>query len=123
MNVNEPLDALAIAPFEPGVTTAADVVEALGAPSDVVQLGRRSAYRYDAMVSKGAGLVLLVVNLGHMDSRSDRIWVFFDEDDVVTHVAGTFATHRTRYALPWTDVHTAERSERADRGRPGVGKP
>ncbi len=121
MSVNEPLDARAIEPFEPGVTTAAEVVDALGAPSDVVQLGRRSAYRYDSQVAKGTGLVLLIVNFGHMDSRSDRVWVFFDEDDRLTHVAGTFATHRTRYALPWSDVHDPKRAARADRRRPGLG--
>lgn len=119
---NEPLDAAAIRAFEPGKTTARDVVARLGAPTEVVQLGRRSAYRYDASTAKSALLVLVVVNLGNQDLRTDRLWVFFDENDVLLHYGASYGTHRTQYAMPWEDVHEAADNEQRDADRAGVGR-
>ncbi len=104
-NQNEPLDPERIAGLEPGKTTAREVVELLGAPVDVVQLGRRSAYRYEFTSSKRAGLFLLVVALYNQDTRYDLTWVFFDENQVLTHVGSTFHGGDTRYAMPWQDLH------------------
>lgn len=120
MSVNDPLDAAAVRQLQPGVSTAADVVQVLGAPTDVVSLGRRSAYRYDAEKTKVAGLVLILFNMAHRDTRADRVWVFFDEDQRLTHVASTFATHRTQYALPWSDVHGEGDAAKADAKRKGM---
>ena len=119
-DVNEPLDVAAVRSLEPGKTTAREVVEKLGAPTDVVQLGRRTAYRYDATTAKSTLLLLLLVNFGNQDTRSDRVWVFFDEKDVLTHYGASFATHRTQYALPWEDVHEAEDNASRDAERPGL---
>ncbi len=102
---NEPLEADRLVALQPGTTNAREVVELLGAPVDVVQLGRRSAYRYDFTSSKRAGLFLLVVVLYNQDTRSDRAWVFFDENQVLTHVATTFQGGATRYAMPWQELH------------------
>ena len=117
---NEPVDALLVQQLRPGVTTAREVVELLGAPTEVVQLGRRSAYRYDASTEKSAVLILLVVNLGNQDRREDRLWTFFDENDVLTHYGATYGVHRTQYALPWEDVHEASDNDSRDAGRAGV---
>lgn len=119
---NGPIDATVVGTLQPGVTTAREVVEKLGAPTEVVQLGRRTAYRYDASSTKGAGFFLLVFNMVAQDTRSDRVWVFFDEKDVLTHCGSTFAVHRTQYALPWEDVHEAEDNAARDAERPGVGQ-
>jgi outer membrane protein assembly factor BamE (lipoprotein component of BamABCDE complex) len=119
---NEPLDAQLVRTLEPGKTTAREVVEKLGAPTEVVQLGRRTAYRYDASTAKGAVLILVVLNFGNQDTRSDRLWVFFDEHDVLSHYGASFGTHRTQYALPWEDVHEASDNQERDVGRPGVGR-
>ena len=77
----------------------------LGAPIDVVQLGHRSAYRYDFRAEKRAGLVLVVVNLFNEDTRTDRAWLFFDENDVLSHLGVTYEANDTQYALPWNSVH------------------
>jgi hypothetical protein len=119
--INDPIDATVVATLQPGVTTAKEVVEKLGAPSEVVQLGRRTAYRYDASTAKTAGLILILFNMFNQDTRSDRVWVFFDDKDVLTHFGATFATHRTQYALPWEDVHEASDNSSRDAQRPGVG--
>lgn len=117
---NEPLDAQAVAGLRPGTTTAREVVERLGAPTEVVQLGRRTAYRYDAAVTKSTGLILILFNMFGQDTRSDRLWVFFDERDVLTHYGASYATHRTQYALPWEDVHEPEDNAARDAHRPGL---
>lgn len=121
-DVNEPLDAELIRSLLPGKTTAREVVERLGAPTEVVQLGRRTAYRYDASTEKSTVLFLLLINFGNQDLRTDRLWVFFDEHDVLTHHGAWFGTHRTQYAMPWEDVHEASDNEARDADRPGVGQ-
>ena len=117
---NEPLDPEIVRSFEPGKTTARTVTEKLGAPSQIVELGDRSAYRYDHFVTKGAGLLLLPVILAGSDSRSDRVWLFFDSNDVLSHVGATYSSHRAQYALPWDDVHEESDNASADADRPGL---
>lgn len=102
---NEPLQASQLAGFMPGKTTAQEVVTALGPPTDVVWLGKRTAYRYDHLRRKVAATILIVINLANFDERSDRVWLFFDENDVLTHFAGSFAAERTEYSFPWEDLH------------------
>jgi outer membrane protein assembly factor BamE (lipoprotein component of BamABCDE complex) len=103
-NVNVPLDEAALSRLEIGMS-AREVVELLGAPADVVQLGRRSAYRYDFINTKRSGLWLLVVLLYNEDTRADRAWVFFDENEKLTHAGITLQAEDTEYAMPWQDVH------------------
>jgi hypothetical protein len=81
------------------------VVDRLGAPTDIVQLGRRSAYRYDFTNRKRAGLFLILLNFFNEDTRSDRLWLFFDEKQVLSHYGATFSGNKSRYAMPWNDVH------------------
>jgi len=102
---NEPLEPKKLEALQPGTTTAREVVELLGAPVDVVQLGRRSAYRYDFAASKRAALILIVLNFYNQDTRADRVWVFFDENQVLSHVGATFDSEDVEYAMPWEDVH------------------
>lgn len=104
--VNEPIESQLVAQLQPGKTTASEAVDLLGAPSEVVQLGRRSAYRFQFENTKSAALFLIVVNLMSSDSRADRVWLFFDENDVLTHVGSTFESKDTRYTLPWTKLHS-----------------
>ena len=103
--INAPLASEAVAELQPGRTTAREAVALLGAPVEVVQLGRRSAYRYEFESSKRAALFLLVVMLMGRDTRADRVWLFFDEQDVLTHVGATYEGADARYALPWTKLH------------------
>ncbi len=119
---NEPIDAVKAAQLVPGTSKAGDVVALLGGPNDVVQLGRRTAYQYISTTEKSAGLWLFVAALTNVDARQDRVWVFFDEDDVLTHVGSTFESHRAQWALPWENVHAPGDAEASDRSRSGVGK-
>lgn len=102
---NEPLVRARIDELAPGRSTAAQAVESLGAPSEIVQLGERSAYRYDYTVAKQAGLTLIVITFLNNDTRQDRAWLFFDERSVLTHVGATLEADDTEYALPWMEIH------------------
>ena len=102
---NEPLNAERLNGLKPGVTTAQEVVDLFGAPTDVVQLGRRSAYRFDFTVTKRAGLFLIVLGLFNDDTRSDRLWVFFDENQVLSHVGATLNANDARYGMPWSTLY------------------
>lgn len=119
-NQNEPLDPAAVRQLQAGVTTARQAVELLGGPMQVVQLGNRSAYRYDHSVTKGTALVLLLFNIGHADTRTDRLWLFFDEQDVLTHFGSSLEAHRVQYAMPWEDIHEEADDQAADAERPGL---
>lgn len=102
---NEPLEPSRLATLRPGTTTAREVVDQLGAPVDIVQLGHRSAYRYQFSSSKRAVLFLLVVVFQNVDTRSDRAWLFFDENQVLTHMGVTLDAADAEYAMPWENVH------------------
>lgn len=94
-------------PFDqlvPGTTTAAQVTELFGAPNEVIQLGTRSAYRYDSTVVKNAGFSIIVVTFINADSRSDRVWMFFDSKDVLTHYGKTLDARDTEHAMPWQEL-------------------
>jgi hypothetical protein len=103
--VNEPLKKAEIDRLVPGETKAGEVTAILGAPNEVVQLGTRTAYRYDFSQQKRAGFTLIVVTVLNEDTRTDRVWLFFDKDDLLTHMGSTLQAVDTRYAMPWVDVH------------------
>ena len=101
---NEPIRASAVAELVPGTSTAADATRLLGAPSEVIQLGSRTAYRYDFTKTKHTGFSIVVLSFYNADPRADRVWLFFDAKDVLTHVGGTFEGDHPRYAMPWQKI-------------------
>jgi len=103
--VNEPLPVAEVEGLQVGSATATDVLAALGAPTDVVQLGLKSAWSYQFSSAKSASLFLFLVNFTNDDVRSDRVWVFFDEEGVVTNLGSTFEAKDTVYAMPWSRIH------------------
>jgi hypothetical protein len=50
-------------------------------------------------------LFLVVVAFQNEDRRSDRAWLFFDENQLRTHVGTTFEGEQSEYAMPWEEVH------------------
>jgi hypothetical protein len=103
--INEPLRSAQFAAFVPGKTTAREVVEKLGAPSEVVQLGSRTAYRYDFTVDKRAAFSVIVLSFLNEDTCADRAWFFFDAKDVLTHAGTTLQAGDARYSMPWQSAH------------------
>lgn len=99
-DVHQPIARKVVVSLEPGMS-AADVVGRMGAPIEVVQLGHRSAYRYEYQRNKMTGVFLLIVGLQGTDQRSDRVWVFFDHDDRLTHVASSFEADNAEFEVPF----------------------
>lgn len=102
---NEPLQHKRMETLQPGVSKASDVAATLGAPNDVVQLGKRMAWRYDFSAAKTAGFTLLVVTFVNQDTRADRAWLFFDENSVLQYAGSTLEAEHAEYAMPWQDIH------------------
>ena len=101
--VNQKLSSDAAAQIAAG-TSAAEVVELLGAPTDIVQLGHRSAYLYEFQQTKMTGLLAGVVGFMNSDTRSDRIWVFLGPGgDTVTHVGSSLDADKVQSRMPWTE--------------------
>jgi outer membrane protein assembly factor BamE (lipoprotein component of BamABCDE complex) len=101
---NEPLQKSQIDSLVIGTSTATQVADELGAPTEVVQLGKRSAWRYDFTTTKTSGFTIIVVSFLNTDRRSDRCWLFFDQYDVLRHVGTTLDAEDTEYAMPWQEV-------------------
>jgi hypothetical protein len=102
---NEPLQQKRMDTLKPGVSKASDVADTLGAPNEVVQLGKRMAWRYDFTAAKTAGFTILIVTFVNQDARADRAWLFFDENSVLQYAGRTLEAEHAEYAMPWQDVH------------------
>ncbi|MBM3976092.1 MAG: hypothetical protein FJ299_03775 [Planctomycetes bacterium] len=100
---NPALAQQAIADLPRG-TDAQQVLDVLGAPSQVVQLGLRSAWLYEHVNHKRAGFTAIVVTLLNEDLRSDRVWLFFDEQGKLAHAGGSFDADGAKWAMPWQDL-------------------
>lgn len=101
--INEPIDAEAYGRLAPLQSTQDDVLRELGAPADIVQLGTRSAWRYDHTQSKSAAAWPIIVVLQNVDTVQDRVWAFFDEGGVLTHIGATFEADEASYKMPFQD--------------------
>ena len=102
---NVPLDPVSIEKLKPGKTTSKEVVELMGAPVDVVQLGFKSAYVYRHTYEKSTAVILVVANAFRQDHRQDRLWVFFDEKGVLTHYGATLEARDTKTGWPFNNVY------------------
>jgi hypothetical protein len=115
--INQPLDHEVVGGIKIG-TTASEVVTRMGAPEEVVQLGRRTAYRYQFNLAKSATSWWGILILSTSDSRRDTAWFFFDENQRLSHMGSTFESHRSGFhAFPWTDNYDADDAAAADKRR------
>jgi len=96
-----PFDASGLDKLIPGKSTATQVTEMLGAPSEIVKLSNGNAYIYRRSLSKGTGLWLLIVSFGNYDKHYDQIVIFFDKKNTMTHYGVTLDAHKAAYGLPF----------------------
>ena len=96
-----PFDASGLDKLIPGKSTAAQVTEMLGAPSNIVKLSNGNAYTYRRSLSKGTGLWLLIVSFGNYEKHYDQIVIFFDKKNIMTHSGITLDAHKAAYGLPF----------------------
>lgn len=98
--IHHPFPPELVSRLEPGSTTAQQVADLLGAPTQVIELGDGSAWLYEHAVSKDAVFWLLIVALRGNETQSDRVWVFFDAAGKLTHAAASFEAADAGYAIP-----------------------
>lgn len=96
-----PFDEKALAQIKPGQTTAAEVTQLFGAPTQIVKLSNGNAYVYERSLSKATGLWLIVLTLANYDTQHDRIVFFINKNDVVTHYGSSFKTDTAAYGMPF----------------------
>jgi outer membrane protein assembly factor BamE (lipoprotein component of BamABCDE complex) len=89
-------DAATMSAFERGVSTRADVMAALGPPSQLVSLGDETVLYYLNESSQGEGLILLVYNRFDVNARYDRAVFIFDENDRLTDYSAFIAPEDER---------------------------
>ena len=102
---NEPLQQKRMETLQAGTSTATEVAATLGAPNEVVQLGKRMAWRYDFTNAKMAGFSILILTFINEDARADRAWFFFDENSVLQYAGRTLEADRAGYSMPWQNIH------------------
>lgn len=76
-----------IAAFEPGRTTRAEVIEALGPPSQLINLTDGIVLYYLNEYGTGDGYVFIFINFLTQRTVFDRAIFFFDQDGVLTEYA------------------------------------
>lgn len=73
--------------FEPGQTTRAEVIEALGPPSQLINLNDGLVLYYLNEYGTGDGYVFIIINFFNQKTVFDRAIFFFDQDGVLTDYA------------------------------------
>jgi len=95
-----PFDESVLKKVIPGKTTAQEVTELFGAPSQVVKLSNGNAYVYERSLSKATGLWLVILTFANFDIQHDRIVFFINQDDIVSHYGSSFKTEAASYEMP-----------------------
>ena len=83
--------------FEVGESTEQDVMDRLGPPSQVIDLGGRTVFYYLHERLEGSGLILILYNRNQEDIRYDRAIFFFDPEGVLQ------AWKTSEEAFPYVD--------------------
>lgn len=76
-----------------GESTRADVLEALGPPSQVISLEGETVLYYLFEKAEGEGMILIIYNRIEVDTRYDRAIFFFDENDLLTDYSARIHRH------------------------------
>ncbi len=82
-------------PMEKGRTTQSEILETLGPPSQIINLGDQSVFYYILEKARGRGAFLLIFNWKDSKVEYDRAIFFFDSDGVLTDYA--FSLERVEY--------------------------
>ena len=103
MTIGQPLESSAISQLQPNHSSAQDVADLMGAPNQIVELGNKSAWLYEAQKERLAGIFLLVFGTSGQDAQFDRCWVFFDENGLLTHIAYSLEASNAEYKVSSID--------------------
>lgn len=96
-----PIEEKALSQVTPGKTSAAEVMQLFGPPSQIVKLSNGNAYIYDRSLSKATGVWLILVTFANYDTQHDRVVFFFNNQDLVTHYGSSFKSDTSAYGMPF----------------------
>ena len=96
-----PFDEKALTQIKPGETTATEVTQLFGAPTQIVRLSNGNAYVYERTLSKATGLWLILFTMVNYDTQHDRMVFFINRNDVVTHYGSSFQAETASYGMPF----------------------
>ncbi|NIQ90960.1 MAG: outer membrane protein assembly factor BamE [Deltaproteobacteria bacterium] len=96
----QPFESTELDQLVPGETTATEVTEIFGAPSNVVELANGNAYVYRRTVTKGTMCWLVLLTMGNVEKQHDQLVFFFDSEDILTHYGLSLDADKARYGLP-----------------------
>ena len=96
-----PFDENALKQVTTGKTSASEVTQLFGPPNKIVKLSNGNAYVYERSVDKGTGLWLVLLTFANFDTQYDRIVLFINNDDVVTHFGSSFNAEAASYGMPF----------------------
>ncbi|MDD5169854.1 MAG: hypothetical protein PHN75_13610 [Syntrophales bacterium] len=96
-----PFEEKALIQVKPGQTTASEITNWFGPPSQVVKLSNGNAYIYSRSLSKATGVWLILVSFVNYDTRHDRVVFFINKNDVVTHYGSSFNANEAAYEMPF----------------------
>ncbi len=106
--IDQPIDDNAVAAVTRGMSRE-QVTDLLGAPHEIIFSNREHdplrehAYVYEFTRQKATALFFGVVNFGNLDSKRDRVVVFFDEDGRVASLGASLHGHESSYGFPFGD--------------------
>lgn len=96
-----PFDTQYLSEVAAGSTTAQEICDMFGAPTDVVRLVNGNAYLYRRSVAKATGLSLILISFGKYDKQYDQMVFFFDSENKLTHYAASLDADKTSYGFPF----------------------
>ncbi len=103
---DQPVVPEKVAQVQKGMTKD-QVTDLLGAPQEIIFSNkaldplREHAYVYEYKAQKATAIFLGVVNFGNLDSKRDRVVVFFGEDGKVINVGQSLYGKSARYGFPF----------------------
>lgn len=96
----QPFESTELDQLVPDETTATEVTEIFGAPSEVVELANGNAYVYKRTVTKGTVCWLVLLTFGNVEKQHDQLVFFFDLDDTLTHYGLSLDAEKAKYGFP-----------------------
>lgn len=97
----QPFNAEQFASIQPGETTAKEITELFGAPTNIVEMSNGNAFIYQRSISKGTFIWLILLSFGNYDNQTDQVAFFFDNQDVLTHYGTSLNADKASYGLPF----------------------
>ena len=83
-----------------GTTTAEQVCQLFGAPTEIVELSNGNAYIYRRSVAKATVFSLIILSFANYEKQYDQMVFFFAPNNILTHYGVSLHADEASYGLP-----------------------